>query len=240
MENCIEVNHLVKVFKGRKVIDDISFRVKKGEVYGILGHNGAGKSTTINCILGLTKPNQGDITLLGQHVNLHRKTLFERVGVQLQHSHYQDNITVKEICIEMSIVYSHPVSYMDLLQKFDLIEFVDEKVEKLSGGEKQKLSLVLSLLCDPEVVFLDELTTGLDVETRRKVWHLLKELKSQNKTLFLSSHYMEEVKLLCDRILILNKGKKVIEGSVKEIIKQSPYHHLEEAYLWYMKSGNAK
>lgn len=234
MKECIEVQNLTKRYDGRTVVDHLSFKVMKGEVFGMLGHNGAGKSTTIDCILGLVKPEEGSAKILGVSAKKNRKNLFERVGVQLQHSNYQTNIKVSEICEEMSVLYKHPAKYMDLLQRFHLEAFANQKVEDLSGGEKQKLSIVLALISNPELIFLDELTTGLDVAARREVWKVLQALKEQGLTIFLTTHYMEEAQHLCDSIMILKDGKKIAEGTVKELIAQSPYEDLEQAYLWYV------
>lgn len=235
MNECIKVENLTKRYGDRTVVDDLSFTVAKKEVFGLLGHNGAGKSTTIDCILGLTKPYEGQAEILGQQASKKRKELFERVGVQLQHSHYQDNIKVNEICEEMASLYKHPRAYREVLKQFHMEEFIHQKVDQLSGGEKQKLSVVIALLSNPEVIFLDELTTGLDVAARREVWKTLKQLKQQGMTIFLTTHYMEEAENLCDRILIMKEGKKVIEGTVQEVIAQTPYQTLEEAYLWHVK-----
>lgn len=234
MSICIDVKNLTKRYGTRMVVNHLSFEVKEGEVYGILGHNGAGKSTTIETILGLKKADEGEVLILGKNPRKSRKELFEYIGVQLQASHYQHNIKVREICEEMSALYQKPQNYHDLLEKFGLSKFENTFVEKLSGGEKQKLSVVLALLCGPKIVFLDELTTGLDAAARREVWNLLAELRKEGTTIVLTTHYMEEAEILCDRICLIREGKKVIEGSVLEVIKASPYEKLEDAYLWYM------
>lgn len=234
MNECIEVHNLTKRYGNRNVVDGLSFTIKKGEVFGLLGPNGAGKSTTIDCILGLSKPSDGYANILGQKASEQRKTLFEKVGVQLQHSHYPNNIKVGEVCEEISVLYKHPLDYRELLKKFQLENFIHRKVEQLSGGEKQKLSVLLALIPNPEVIFLDELTTGLDVAARREVWQNLKVLKEQGMTIFLTTHYMEEAENLCDHFVIIKEGKKVNEGNLEEIIKGSPYQTLEEAYLWYV------
>ena len=223
----IEVSDITKTYNGRTVVDRLSFSVDKGEVFGLLGHNGAGKSTTIDCILGLTKPDSGSARILGQDAAKHRKTLFEHVGVQLQHEAHANNIRVCEVCEETAALYH------ELLKQFQLEAFTNQKVEQLSGGERQKLSVVVALIPNPQVIFLDELTTGLDVAARREVWHILKSLKQKGMTIFLTTHYMEEAENLCDRILILKHGRKLCEGSVEELIGNSPYENLEEAYLWY-------
>lgn len=238
MKECIKVQHLIKKYGERIVVNDLNFTVMTGEVFGLLGHNGAGKSTTIDCILGLAKVDKGKATILGKDAKKNRKKLFEKVGVQLQHSHYQTNIKIKEICEEMSALYKHPTDYYDLLKQFQLESFANHKVNELSGGEKQKLSVLLALISHPEVIFLDELTTGLDVAARREVWQILKKLKEEGMTIFLTTHYMEEAENLCDYILILKEGQMVIEGTVQEIVKKSPYKNLEEAYLWYTGEEN--
>lgn len=235
----IEVSDITKTYNGRTVVDRLSFSVDKGEVFGLLGHNGAGKSTTIDCILGLTKPDSGSARILGQDAAKNRKMLFEHVGVQLQHEAHANNIRVCEVCEETAALYHDPADYHDLLKQFQLEAFEKQKVDQLSGGERQKLSVVVALIPNPEVIFLDELTTGLDVAARREVWHILKSLKQKGMTIFLTTHYMEEAENLCDRVLILKQGRKLCEGSVEEIIASSPYEHLEEAYLWYSEEEAA-
>ena len=233
-EQCIRVRNLTKSFGSRKVVDDLSFDVKKGEVFALLGHNGAGKSTTIDLILGLKKPDGGTAEILGMNAAKHRKKVFERVGVQLQHTQYQNSITVEEACIEYASLYADPADYPALLEQFGLDSLIKSFVSKLSGGERQKLSVVLALIGKPEVVFLDELTTGLDVAARHEVWKTLKQLKEQGLTIFLTTHYMEEAKALCDRICIIKSGKKIIEGTIQEVVAASGRNHLENAYLFFM------
>lgn len=235
MNTCIEVKDLTKSYNGRTVVDKISFRVEKGEVFGLLGHNGTGKTTIIDLLLGLKKPDCGTGTIFGLDPAKNRKAVFKRVGVQLQSSNYQNNIRVDELCKEMSALYEKCEDYRKLLRYFSLEKFEKSQVNKLSGGERQRLSVALALINNPEIVFLDELTTGLDTAARREVWGHLKELKSKGTTIFLTTHYMEEAASLCDRIFLIKDGRKVTKGAVKDIIKSSPYETLEEAYLWYME-----
>lgn len=233
-EQCIQVKNLTKSFSGRKVINDLSFEVNKGEVFALLGHNGAGKSTTIDLILGLKCPDEGNATILGMDAAKHRKKVFEKVGVQLQHTEYQNMMTVEEACIEYASLYKKPSDYKKLLHSFGLSDLKKSYINKLSSGEKQKLSVVLALIGNPEIVFLDELTTGLDVAARREVWRTLKHLKEKGLTIFLTTHYMEEAQALCDHVCIIKSGEKVIEGTIAEIINASGKTDLEEAYLYFM------
>ncbi|MBI4857265.1 MAG: ABC transporter ATP-binding protein [Acetobacterium woodii] len=235
MKNCIEVNNLSKSYGNRVVVNNLNLAVKKGEVFGLLGPNGAGKSTTIDCILGLKSFESGSVRVLGMDPTKERKQLFERVGVQLQSSSYQGNIRVGEVCEEIAALYRLPSDYRDLLSQFKLDQYLKQPVAKLSGGEKQKLSVLLALIPQPEVLFLDELTTGLDTEARREVWQVLSDLKEKGLTLFLTSHYMDEVEVLCDRVCIINRGHVLVTDTVPKLIQKSPYKRLEEAYLWVMK-----
>lgn len=234
MSTCITVDGLTKSYAGRTVVDHLSFTVQKGEVFGLLGHNGAGKSTTIELLLGLKKQEQGKATILGMEPATNRKKLFERVGIQFQSSNYQCNIRVDEACQERALLYAHPADYRELLKRFGIEHLEKSPVNKLSGGEKQKLSVVLALVGKPEIVFLDELTTGLDVAARHEVWRTLKGLKEKGLTIFLTTHYMEEAENLCDHLCLMKNGRKVAEGTVQEIVEKSPYDNLENAYLWYM------
>ena len=233
-EPAVRVRNLTKSFSGRRVVDGLSFDVQQGEVFALLGHNGAGKSTTIDLILGLKAADGGSAKILGMDAAKHRKQVFERVGVQLQNTQYQPNITVEEASIEYASLYAAPADYPALLEQFGLAPLRKSFVSKLSGGERQKLSVVLALIGDPEIVFLDELTTGLDVVAIREVWRSLKQLKDQGLTIFLTTHYMEEAEALCDRVCIIKSGKKVAEGTIGEVVAASGQKNLEDAYLFFM------
>ena len=233
-EPTVSVKNLTKTFGGRTVVDALSFEVHKGEVFALLGHNGAGKSTTIDLILGLKTPDAGSARILGMDAAGHRKQVFGRVGVQLQHTRYQSNITVEETCIEYASLYAAPADYAGLLEAFGLNALRKSRVSRLSGGERQKLSVVLALIGAPEIVFLDELTTGLDVAARREVWRTLRQLKEQGLTIFLTTHYMEEAQALCDRVCLIQAGKKVAEGTIGQVVAASGQKDLEDAYLFFM------
>ena len=230
----VSARGLTKSFAGRRVVDNLSFEVRRGEVFALLGHNGAGKSTTIDLLLGLKRPDAGEARILGMDAAQNRRQVFERVGVQLQHTQYQSSMTVEEACIEYASLYERPADYPQLLEQFGLGALARSFVSKLSGGERQKLSVVLALIGQPEIVFLDELTTGLDVVARREVWRTLRHLKERGLTILLTTHYMEEAEALCDRVCIIKSGKKVMEGAICEVIAASGRRNLEEAYLFYM------
>lgn len=233
MFSTIDVRNLTKTYGNKSVVKNLSISVEKGEIFGLLGANGAGKTTTIECMLGTKKANCGNISILGMNPILQRKKLFEKVGVQFQEANYPDKILVYELCEETSCLYKESLDYKDLLKEFGLIEKIKSPITELSGGQKQKLFIVLALIPKPEVVFLDELTTGLDPRARREVWKCLTNLKNQGLTIFLTSHFMDEVEALCDNIAILKKGEIVFYGTVQEAIKNSPYENFEDAYLWY-------
>ncbi len=233
MEDVIKVEHLSKAYGDLKAVDDFSFSVKSGTVFGLLGANGAGKSTAIECILGTKKADSGVVSVLGMDPFTNRKEIFKQVGVQFQEAHYQENIKVGELCEVTAALYKNSADYKHLLTDFNLANKVGTLVKELSGGQKQRLFIVLALIPKPQVVFLDELTTGLDARARRDVWQILKRLKAGGLTILLTSHFMDEVEVLCDELCILKRGKPVFFGTVADAINQSPYDKLEDAYLWY-------
>lgn len=233
MEDVIKVKNLTKTYGTLKAVDDFTFSVKRGTVFGLLGANGAGKSTTIDCVLGTKLADSGVVSILGVNPITNRKKLFEQVSVQFQESHYQENIKVSELCEVTASLYKKPGNYKSLLAKFGVEEKSNTYVKELSGGEKQRLFIVLALIPSPQVVFLDELTTGLDARARRDVWKILLKLKADGLTILLTSHFMDEVELLCDEICILKKGKPVFYGTVPEAINQSSCDKFEDAYLWF-------
>ncbi|MDQ2088038.1 ABC transporter ATP-binding protein [Herbivorax sp. ANBcel31] len=233
METSIKVEKLSKSYGFNKAVDNVDIYIGSGEIFGLLGANGAGKSTTIECILGTKKHDTGTVSILGMNPHKQRKKLFEKVGVQFQEANYQEKITVSELCEVTKSLYRTSSDYFNLLKKFGLSDKLKSQVNELSGGQKQRLFIVLALIPNPEVVFLDELTTGLDTRARRDMWQCFSELKSKGLTVFLTSHFMDEVEKLCDKIMILKEGKSVFYGTVQEAIKSSPYEKFEDAYLWY-------
>lgn len=233
MEKVLQVQNLSKSYGSVAAVSGLSLSVARGEVFGLLGPNGAGKSTSIECMLGVKKASVGTVEILGINPSEGRKTLFERVGVQFQETGYQDKIRVEEVCRMTAALYRKPADWQRLLAVFDIQGLGKQEVSQLSGGERQRLSVLLALIPNPELVFLDELTTGLDTRARREVWQYLKELKKGGLTIVLTSHFMDEVEVLCDRALILKKGEPQICGTIEEITEGSPCSCFEEAYLWY-------
>ncbi|AMJ41527.1 ABC transporter ATP-binding protein [Anaerotignum propionicum] len=233
MDDIIKVENLSKSYGQLKAVTNLSFTVKKGTAFGLLGANGAGKSTTIECILGTKPMENGAVSILGLNPKANRKELFQNVGIQFQEANYQENIRVGELCEVTSSLYKNATDYLTLLKKFGIADKSRTLVKELSGGQKQRLFIILALIPNPEVVFLDELTTGLDARARRDVWHILKELKDQGLTILLTSHFMDEVEVLCDEICILRKGNLVFYGTIEDAIAGSPYDKFEDAYLWY-------
>lgn len=233
METAVTVQNLCKSYGQKQAVKDLTLTVQKGEIFGLLGANGAGKSTTIECILGTKKLDSGEVRMLGMSPNDDRKALFEKVGVQFQEAHYQDKITVEELCQETASLYKKPADYGSLLKGFGLYEKKRQMVSELSGGERQRLFVVLAFLPNPELIFLDELTAGLDTKARRDVWKNLCKEKSNGLSIFLTSHDMDEVAALCDRVCILKDGEAVFTGTVAEAIEKSPCNNMEDAYLWF-------
>lgn len=237
MEEIISVKQLSKSYGRLNAVQGLDLSVTQGSVFGLLGANGAGKSTTIECMLGTRKPDAGTVSILGMDPLLQRKQLFENVGVQFQEANYQDKVTVSELCEVTQSLYKNAADYGELLKQFGIFDKAKSMVKELSGGQRQKLFIVLALIPQPKVVFLDELTTGLDAKARREVWKILSDLKEKGLTIFLTSHFMDEVEALCDTICILKKGKAVFYGTVEEAIAGSPYDKFEDAYLWYSDEG---
>ena len=231
MSEAIFVEGLTKTYAGKTVVDHLNLSVKRGTVYGLLGANGAGKSTTIECMLGTKQADAGTVRLLGQDPKKKRRALFERIGVQFQEGDYQKEIKVSELCEETASLYRSPADWRALCAQFGIGDKANAAVKGLSGGERQRLFIVLALIPQPELVFLDELTTGLDAKARRGVWKTLEGLKQQGLTIFLTSHFMDEVEALCDEICILKKGAPVFCGTVEQAKRQCGCERFEDAYL---------
>ncbi|WP_268258271.1 ABC transporter ATP-binding protein [Bacillus massiliigorillae] len=212
----------------------LSFTVKQGEVFGLLGANGAGKSTSITAILGIEKSTSEELLLLGQSPFINRKQVFEQVGVQFQETNFPDKMTVEEACVQWKSLYRQPTDYKPLLTTFGLQDKTNQLIKSLSGGEKQRLAVLLALLPNPKLVFLDELTTGLDTKARKMLWKQLLLMKEKGLSIILTSHYMDEVEALCDYLLILKNGETIVNGTIEDVIQKSGQSSLEAAYLHFV------
>jgi ABC-2 type transport system ATP-binding protein len=204
----VRVSGLRKTYGKLIAVDDVSFEVQAGEIFGLIGPNGAGKTTTLECIEGLRKPDGGTIAVLGLDPIRDVYRLQERVGVQLQQAHLQKRIKVWEAAHLWASLYNKPVADADrLLDQLGLAEKRNAWFMTLSGGQQQRLFIALALVNDPELVFLDELTTGLDPQARRAIWELVRGIRARGKTVFMTTHLMEEAERLCDRVAIIEHGR---------------------------------
>lgn len=231
MSAAVSVRGLTKAYHGRTVLNGLDLTVPRGTVFGLLGANGAGNSTAIECMLGTKQADAGSVQLLGRDPKRDRREPFQRVGVQFQEGDYPHEIRVWELCEETACLYRAPADWRTLCRRFGIGDKLNAAVRSLSGGERQRLFIVLALIPDPELVFLDELTTGLDARARRGVWKTSEELKEQGLTVFLTSHFMDEVEALCDEICILKHGAAVFCGTAAEAARQCGCARFEDAYL---------
>ena len=222
VDKVISVESLNKRFGELAAVDDISFNVQRGEVFGILGPNGAGKTTTLECIEGLQEPSSGRISVLGTEVARDPNTVKERIGVQLQASAYFDYLTLTEILELFGRFYSRRVPPAKLLSTVGLEDKANTTVGKLSGGQQQRFTIAATLVNDPEVVFLDEPTAGLDPQARRNLWDFVQSINSQGRTIVLTTHYMEEAEFLCDRVAIMDQGRIVTLDTPTNLVRSLP------------------
>ncbi len=215
----IEVKNLRKTYGSVVAVDEISFEVYEGEIFGMVGPNGAGKTTTVECVEGLRKPDKGQLKVFGLDPQNDGYSLRNRIGVQLQETALQDHLKVWEALDLFASFYSNPVDWQSLLEKMNLAEKRNTAFNKLSGGQKQRLFIALSLVNNPELVFFDELTTGLDPQARRNMWDLVRDIQKQGKTVVLTTHFMEEAERLCDRVAIVDQGRIVALDTPENLIR---------------------
>ena len=214
----IRVDGLKKCYGDVKAVDGIDFTVDRGEVFGMLGPNGAGKTTTIEVLEGLREFDEGAVTVLGLDVKRHAPSIKQRIGVQLQSVSLYPRLTVKELLDLFGSFYQRHLPANQLIEWLDLGERANARAMNLSGGQQQRLSIALALVNDPELIFLDEPTTGLDPQARRSMWDLVKSLRAQGKSIMLTTHYMEEAAELCDRVAIMDHGHILECGTVPDLI----------------------
>ena len=234
----IEVKNLSKRYGSLRAVDGISFSVARGEVFGILGPNGAGKTTTLECIEGLTEPTDGLTEVLGFDTQREPQKVKERIGVQLQASAYFDYLTLKEILDLFGLFYNRSVNPIELLEQVNLADRANTTVNKLSGGQQQRFTIAATLVNDPEVVFLDEPTTGLDPQARRSLWDFVQSINNAGRTVVLTTHYMEEAEFLCDRIAIMDRGKIVALDTPENLVRSLPVPYQIKVGAEYAESLN--
>ena len=216
----ITVDQLVKTYDGKNVVDGVSFEVKKGEIFGILGPNGAGKTTTLEMLEALRPIDGGTATIDGIDVAKKPKDIKNIIGVQLQSTAFYDKLTLREQLKMFGSLYGRTVDTEALLAKVQLTEKAKNYVEQLSGGQKQRFAIASTLVNNPKVLFLDEPTTGLDPQARRNLWDLIKEIRDEGITILLTTHYMDEAELLCDRLAIMDSGKIITIDTPHNLIQQ--------------------
>lgn len=214
----IQVKDLVKTYETVKAVDGISFDVEDHEIFGILGPNGAGKTTTLEMIETLREPDGGEIMVDGRDVRKEARRIKEIIGVQLQTTVFFDNLTVFETIDLFGSFYSKRVKPDELLDRVGLSEKRDSMLNELSGGQHKRVSIALALVNDPRIVFLDEPTTGLDPQVRRNIWSIIEDLRKDEKTVIITSHYIEEAEFLCDRVAVMDHGKIIATGTPNELI----------------------
>ena len=216
--NAVSCVRLRKTYGSVVAVADLTLEVKRGECFGLLGPNGAGKTTTIEILEGLMTPDSGDVEVLGMRWSEHGTDLRQRLGIQLQETQLPDKLTVEETLRLFRSFYPTGRTVDELLRIVELESKRTSRVGRLSGGQKQRLSLACSLAGDPDLLFLDEPTTGLDPQSRRQLWGLLGQFRARGRTVLMTTHYMDEAEFLCDRVAIVDHGRIIAEGTPKELI----------------------
>ena len=222
------VRGLRKTFGDVVAVDGLDLEVRGGECFGLLGPNGAGKTSTIEICEGLSTPDAGDVIVLGRRWGEDDRGLRERLGISLQETQFSDKLTVAETVRLFRSFYRRGAAPDAVIDMVQLQEKVGARVGKLSGGQKQRLALACALVGDPELLFLDEPTTGLDPQARRQLWELIERLRSEGRSILLTTHYMEEAERLCDRVAIVDHGRVISEGTPRELIDSLGSEHVLE------------
>lgn len=225
MSAAVSVQSLSKHYKDVCAVDKVSFEVQQGHCFGLLGPNGAGKTTTIEIMEGIISASSGQVLYNGQSVD---SRISQQIGIQFQHTALQDFLTVKETLNLFASFYQNTLEQAKLIELCDLASFLNRDNRLLSGGQRQRLLLALALINDPQIIFLDEPTTGLDPHARRNFWQLIKNIKAQNKTIILTTHYMDEAEQLCDDIVIMDQGKIIEAGTPHQLLTK----HFEDVYIY--------
>jgi ABC-2 type transport system ATP-binding protein len=235
----LKVKNLKRYYPGVKAVDGIDLTVNKGTCFSILGPNGAGKTTTVEILAGLRNRDSGDIEYFGKNTKTIDRNIKRRIGVQLQTTNFLENLTVTETIEFFSGLFETRVSTNKLIETVSLNEKRKNRIKELSGGQLQRLAVAVALVNDPEIVFLDEPTTGLDPQARRMLWETIKSMKENGKTVILTTHYMEEAEELSDKVVIIDHGNVVASGTVRELINSIEHDNIVEFTISNIKNSNS-
>jgi ABC-2 type transport system ATP-binding protein len=231
----IQCRDLRKTYEGKvEAVRGLSLEIQAGECFGLLGPNGAGKTTTIEILEGLLEPTSGEVTILGQTWKENSRELRQQLGISLQETRLSEKLTVRETISLLASFYREPRSPLAVLEQLQLTEKADAWVGKLSGGQRQRLAVATALVANPRVLFLDEPTTGLDPQSRRQLWDVIRDFQRAGGTVLLTTHYMDEAERLCDRLAIVDHGQIIAEGTPADLIERLGGHHVVE----FEVSGN--
>jgi ABC-2 type transport system ATP-binding protein len=232
MALAIECHNLRKTYDGKlEALRGLDLQISAGECFGLLGPNGAGKTTAIEILEGLLRPTSGDVKILDRTWQHHPRELRELLGVSLQETRLAEKLTVRETVELFASFYRRPRSTKDVLAELELTEKSDSWVGKLSGGQRQRLAVATALVANPRILFLDEPTTGLDPQSRRQLWEIIREFQRHGGTVLLTTHYMDEAERLCDRVAVVDHGKVIAEGTPRQLIAEVGGEHVVEFTL---------
>ncbi len=236
MPTAIQCRDLRKTYDGKlEAVRGLNLEIQAGECFGLLGPNGAGKTTTIEILEGLLAPTSGEVTILGKSWRNDEREMREWLGISLQETRLSEKLTVRETIELFASFYREPRSSEEVLAQLELTEKSDSWVGKLSGGQRQRLAVATALVCNPKILFLDEPTTGLDPQSRRQLWDIIRQFQRDGGTVLLTTHYMDEAERLCDRLAIVDHGQIIAEGSPPDLIDRLGGHHVVE----FSVSGNS-
>jgi ABC-2 type transport system ATP-binding protein len=236
----IQCRDLRKTYDGKvEAVRGLTLEIQTGECFGLLGPNGAGKTTTIEILEGLLQPTSGEVSILGHSWRENARELREWLGISLQETRLSEKLTVRETLELFASFYREPRSSDEVLDQLQLTEKADAWVGKLSGGQRQRLAVATALVCNPKILFLDEPTTGLDPQSRRQLWDIIREFQRSGGTVLLTTHYMDEAERLCDRLAIVDHGEIIAEGSPVDLIERLGGHHVVEFAVSINPSGNS-
>ena len=229
MPAAIQCRDLRKTYDGKlEAVRGLNLEIQTGECFGLLGPNGAGKTTTIEILEGLLAPTSGEVSILGKRWLENEREMREWLGISLQETRLSEKLTVRETIELFASFYREPRSSDEVLEQLQLTEKSDSWVGKLSGGQRQRLAVATALVCNPKILFLDEPTTGLDPQSRRQLWDIIRQFQRDGGTVLLTTHYMDEAERLCDRLAIVDQGQIIAEGSPADLIERLGGHHVVE------------